>query len=151
MSLVTRPALTRELVFDKTRGTLLAERKSACGRCAQAGRCGSAALTRTEQITSDLPPGVADGARYTARFPAADLLLVCALVFPLLALAPVGGAVLAALLLPGSGDPAAAAGACIGVLVGVAGLKLYDSASGSRGILARLVIVPSERVDTVGS
>ena len=83
-----------------------------------------------------------DNTTYTASFPAASLLGLCALVFPLLALVVLGGASLAAHLLPGGGDLAGTAGALAGLLVGLSVLKLYDSASGSRGILARLVIVP---------
>ena len=141
------PALTRELVFDPASGTLLAERSSSCGRCSQAGHCAATVLSRNEHIAVALPADVAPGAAYTARFPATALLLLCAMVFPLLATALVAGAALALAAFPHGGDPVAAGGALAGLLVGLTGLKLYDSASGSRGILARLVIVPSRQVD----
>lgn len=145
------PTLTRQLAFDPATGALLVERSSACGRCKQAGHCASSVLTRTQPIALAVPAEAGARSRYVARFPAGALLALCAVVFPLLAVVVLSGAALAQLWFPGGGDAAAAAGACAGLLVGLAGLKLYDSASGSRGILARLVIVPSDGVDTAGT
>ncbi|NND54761.1 MAG: hypothetical protein HKN56_07300 [Gammaproteobacteria bacterium] len=148
---MTQPELSRELVFDRAGHALVAERASACGNCSQSGHCASSVLTRTERFPFHVPASQGAAARYTASFPAAGLLALCALVFPCMALLLLAGAMLVTSLVPDGGDLAAAAGALAGLLVGVTGLKLYDSASGSRGLLARLVIVPSGRGSAVGS
>jgi len=140
-------ALRRELNLDVGSGLLVAERATACGRCAQTATCGAKVLTPRQRVTIALPltSSAADACatRYEARFPARDLLALCAVVFPLLALSVLCGAYMATAWLPTAGDLSAALGAFAGLAVGAAGLRLYDSTSGRRNIESRLIVVPS--------
>lgn len=137
---MTGGELIRELRADRDSGQLLATRSSSCGKCTQSAHCGASLLTR-EVVAGSLPEAVAPA--WEARYPAAHLLRLCALIFPLLALALPGGALLAQAVFPAAGDAAAAAGCLAGLAVGAACLRLYDAALGRRDILSRLVIVPS--------
>ena len=134
--------LSRDLRFDAARGVLLAERASACGSCRLASGCGSRLLTQ-ESISIRVPNGGHPDVLWRARFPAEQLLVLCAAVFPGLAALLLVSDWLAQQWFPAGGDAAACIGLAAGMVVGAACLRLYHSSLGRRFIQARLVIVPS--------
>jgi len=134
--------LRRPLHFDGDGSQLVAQRESVCGKCTQRPTCGAGLLVKNAPLTGVHQEILAE-VPYEARFPAALLLRICLFTFPVGGLLLLTGASLAQHYFPTDGDLAAAAGALLGLLVGAAALKLYDSAFGRRGSHTRLVIVPS--------
>ena len=126
--------------------------QSACSNCRQSSTCGSALLAKFQNSRAELAlPGWAGdrpehGTEFAVSIPAGRLLRICAVVFPGLSLLLLCGASLFGRWFSGWGEFATALGALAGLAVGALMLRLYDSRFGSRGLLHRLLIVPSGRV-----
>lgn len=145
--------LTRRMHYSAECDALTGTRApSACVSCRQAAGCGSALLSRYHAAQAELAipreqsMQSRDGEEYLVSLPEADLLRICAVVFPGLSVALLGGAWLGDRLFASWGDAAALAGGIGGLVVGALLLRLYDARLGSRGLDTRLVIVPSGRV-----
>ncbi len=146
--------LTQFMRYDAGRGMLIGERqRSACISCRQSAVCGSRLLERTDRERAELPgclvaesPAVEHGQEFAVQLPAASFVIHCLAIFPGISLLMLLGASLGGILVPAWPEAASAFGALAGLVVGALLLRLYDSASGCRSLLNRLVVVPSGRV-----
>lgn len=116
---------------------LLEPASRACVNCI--GGCGlQRSAPRAVGCASLLPAGARSGDRVRFVLDPGSLLYLAGLCFLFPALLAFLGAVSLAFLLPGMADAAAVGGSALGLAVGAAVLRLYDSHGGGRYWLSRV-------------
>ena len=117
---------------------------SGCSSCRKAGGCGIGLLARHAgkdlRLQHEEARARRPGERVVVSFPAAAVLMSSLLVFPGLAALTLLGALLGGTLDGPAGESWAIGGACAGLLLGCALLRLYDSQTGGRLWARRLSI-----------